>query len=143
MAEQRISTRSRLFWLGSRLLVVLVLLAVLVFFAPAAIVKTGLWKSILASATPELAHQLDVGSLKLRWLSPIEFHDVVVKDAGGQTLAQLPVVRGTKSLLQIALNSRDLGTFEVDDPKVAVVLRRDGSNVEDLLAKLPKSQSKA
>jgi hypothetical protein len=134
--------RSRLFWLGSRLLVVVVLLGILVFFAPQIIGGTGLWKSVLAITAPQLAPNINATAVQLGWLSPIEIRGLVVRDPAGQPLAEVPLVRSHKTLLAIALRSGDVGVFEITEPKANVVLRPDGSNAEDLLAKLPKSSGK-
>src|SRR4029453_11575936 len=134
---------SMLFWLGSRLFVVIVLLAGLAFFAPLLIGRTGIWKSILAVAAPELAGKIDAGSLQLSWLSPIEIRNLAVNGADGQPLAGAVLIRSHKTLLELALHSRDLGLFEVQDLNAKIVLRADGSNIEDFLATLPKSQSQS
>src|SRR4051812_2661930 len=134
--------RSRMFWLGSRLLVIVVLLGIVVFFAPQIIGGSGLWKSVLAIAAPQLAPQIDATAVQLAWLSPIEIRGLAVRDPAGQPLAEVPLVRSHKTLLAIVLNSRDVGTFDIAEPKANVVLRADGSNAEDLLAKLPKSSGK-
>jgi len=142
-AEQAKSSRggSRLRWLGLRLLVAFVLLAVLVFCAPLIVGGMGLWKTILATAAPPLAKQITAGSIELSWLSPIEIRGLAVRDADGQPLAEITRIRSHKTLLALAAGYPDLGTFAVEEPRVKLVLRPDGSNVEDLLAKLPKSES--
>jgi hypothetical protein len=132
---------SRLRWLVARSLFLLVLLAVLVLIAPSVLSASGVWKSVLNWAAPELAAQIDAGSLSLAWWSPIEVRDLVVKDEQGQPIAEVPLVRSQKSLWQIAANSQDLGTFEISQPKAKVVLRAGGSNIEDFLARLPKADS--
>lgn len=134
--------RSRLFWLVSRLFVLLLILAVLAYFAPVLIASTGLWKQILAATAPEIAKQVDAKSLQLTWLSPIEVRGLVVRDLSGQPLAEVSLIKSHKPLLAIALNSSNVGTFDIDQPRAKIVLRQDGSNVEDLLAKLPKSPGK-
>jgi hypothetical protein len=118
-------------------------LAILVGFAPTIIVKTGVWKSLLSMAAPEIAPHVQIGALRLSWFAPMELDKVALSDAAGQPLAEVAVVRSRKTLLGIALNPRDVGVFEVEEPRAVVQLRADGSNVEDLLAKLPKSQSKS
>src|SRR3954463_1171574 len=84
--------RSRLFWFGSRLFVVVMLLAILVFFAPQIIGGTGLWKSVLGIAAPQLAPQIDASAVQLAWLSPIEIRGLVVRAPAGQPLAEVPLV---------------------------------------------------
>ena len=117
----------------------LLLVGTIVFFAPIVIGRFGFWKQVLPLASPALAKQVNIASLQLGWFSPIEVRGLVIKD-GDQPLAELPLIRSRKTLLAIALNSKDVGTFEVDRPKAKLVPRRGGSNVEDFLAKLPKSQ---
>jgi len=63
---------SRLFWLGSRVFVLLLLLAGLAFFAPLLLASPGLWKQILAAAAPGIRKQVDAKTLQISWLSPIE-----------------------------------------------------------------------
>ncbi len=132
--------RSRLGWFASRLLVMLVLLGVLGLFAPTIISATGLWKSLLASAAPELAGKIEIGSLSLAWWSPVTVSNLTIRDELG-TLAEVPQVRSHRTLWQLATGYPDLGTFEITEPRANVVLRQDGSNVEDFLAKLPQDDS--
>ena len=93
---------SRLFRLLSRLFILLLLLAILGYFAPLIVARTGLWKQILAAAAPEIAKQIDAKSLQLNWLSPIEIRGLVVRDAAGQPLAEVPLIKSHKPLLAIA-----------------------------------------
>jgi hypothetical protein len=131
---------SRLVWLGSRLLVVLLLLGVLAFFAPLLIGSTGAWKSILASTAPKLAGKIDAAAVSLSWFSPVELKSLTVRDAAGQPMAEAASVRSRKTLLQLALSPQDLGTFDIEELKARIVLREGGSNIEDFQALLPKSQ---
>lgn len=135
--------RSWLFWLGSRLLVVAVLFGILAYFAPLLITSTGIWRQGLAQAVPELAPQIKVDGLDLSWFAPVEIRGLSVVDGQGHPLAAVPRLRSEKSLLGLALNLKNLGKFVIDEPKLTVILRPDGSNLEDLLAKLPKSESKS
>jgi translocation and assembly module TamB len=131
---------SRMFWWGSRLLVMLALCGVLALVAPSIISATGLWRSLLAAAAPEIAPQINAGSVSLAWWAPIEIKGLAVIDEQGQPLAEVASIRSNKTLFQLAANSQDLGTFEVTQPHAKVVLRADGSNIEDFLAKLPPSK---
>src|SRR5262249_39717221 len=74
---------SRLGWLFSRLLVVVVLLAVVAFFAPPLVATRSVWKKLLGIASPDLAKLVDAKSVHLGWLSPLEIRDAVVLDASG------------------------------------------------------------
>ena len=50
-----------------------------------------------------------------------------------RTVAEVAAVRGDKSLWALAMNHHDLGQFDIEQPNVHVVLRDDGSNLEDFL----------
>jgi translocation and assembly module TamB len=142
-APQRGRGGSRLVWFGSRLFVVALLLGSLAYFAPLLVTSTGIWKSVLAAAAPQLAGKIDAAALQLAWLAPIEIKGLVIRDPAGQPLAEVASIKSRKSLLEIALNRSDLGVFDVVDPKATITLRAAGSNVEDLLAVLPKSESQS
>jgi len=131
---------SRVSWLVSRLLVVVVLLGVVAFFVPPLLATRSVWKKLLAFASPDLAKQLDAKSVHLNWLSPLEIRDAVVLDVSGQPLATVGQIKSQKTLLALALGYPHLGTIEIVDPQAKVILRPDGSNVEDFLAKLSKKQ---
>ena len=124
-----------LFWRGGLLAVIL---AALVWFAPTIISTTGLWKPLLGQFVPPLAGRVDAGSLSLGWMSPIVVKDLVVRDEAGEVLAQIGVFQSEKTLLSLAQNQSDLGKFTLDEPQGRIVLRSDGSNVEDLIAQFAK-----
>ncbi|QDU30749.1 hypothetical protein ETAA8_58970 [Anatilimnocola aggregata] len=131
---------SRLGWFISRLVVMLLLLGVLVFFLPAIISQPAVWKAGLGFAAPELKDRIHIDSLSLGWLSDIRIKGLILKDDKGSVLAQVAEVASVKPLYALALNSNQLGKFRVLDPKASVVLRADGSNWEDFLKLLPKSE---
>ncbi|MCE9528576.1 MAG: hypothetical protein K8R36_21235 [Planctomycetales bacterium] len=122
-------------WRGGLLLAIL---AALAWFAPTLIATTGLWKPLLGRIVPPLSGKVDAGSLSLGWLSPIVVKDLVVRDEAGEVLAQVGIFRSEKTLLSLAQNQNDLGKFIVDEPQGRIVLRTDGSNIEDLLAQFAK-----
>src|SRR5262245_36107517 len=77
--EKTFKTRSssRLSWLISRLVVLAILVAVVVYFAPPLIASGGLWKKVLAIAAPELAKQIDAKSLQVGWFASLEIRELV------------------------------------------------------------------
>src|SRR5438128_1721407 len=83
-AIKRNRRRSWSFWLVSRLLVVMLILGVLAFFAPMLIGRAGFWKQLVAVAAPGIAQQVDIASLQLGWFSPIEIRGLAVRDNAGQ-----------------------------------------------------------
>jgi translocation and assembly module TamB len=130
--------RSRLL---RRVLIVGLLLAVLGWFAPWIAAATGLWKSLLAAAAPELDGKVDAKSLSLSWLSPIVARHVRVRDQNGQPLVEVESVRTQRSLLELVLYRDDLGHVLLTKPHLMLVLRHDGSNLEDFLAQLAKNST--
>lgn len=124
-----------------RVLVVGLLLAALGWFAPWIASATGLWKSLLATAAPELAGKIDAQSLSLSWLSPIVARQIRVRDQNGQPLAEVESVRTQRSLLELVLYPDDVGQVLLTKPHLLLVLRQDGSNLEDFLASLAKKST--
>jgi|GEM_PF-834785 len=133
---------SRLRWFVSRLMVMLLLLGVLVWFLPALASSSAVWKTGLSFAAPELTDRIAIESLSLGWFSSVRAKHVVLRDPQGNVLADVTELHSDKTLLQLAFDSTNLGKFRVLDPKANVVLRADGSNWEEFLKLLPKSESK-
>lgn len=133
---------SRFRWLLSRLIVMLVLLGVLAWFAPTIASFPAVWKTGLGYAAPDLKNCVEIESLSLGWMSAVRGTNLVLKDPQGNVLAQVKDFSSDKSLYQLALDTTNLGKFRVGDPQATVVLRADGSNWEDFLKLLPKSETK-
>ena len=123
-----------------RLFLCCLLLGGLLFFAPTIISSTPVWKSGIAWAAPQLAGKVEIGAVSLGWLSPVTLSQVTVLDIQGQPLARIGSVRTQNTLFALACNHKQLGTIVIDEPTARIVLRTDGSNVEDLLAELLTAQ---
>ncbi|HTN73997.1 MAG TPA: hypothetical protein VL096_02075 [Pirellulaceae bacterium] len=115
---------------------VLACLASLVWFAPSIVALTPLKEAIVDGAVPELHGQLRVGSVSVGWFSPVVAYNVVWRDLNGELIAEVPVLRVERSLTQLLGGASDLGTIRLQQPKLHLVLRDDGSNAEDALAAL-------
>ncbi|MFZ1936828.1 MAG: hypothetical protein WCB27_22375 [Thermoguttaceae bacterium] len=118
-----------------RLLTMLVTLGVVVWFLPVIIAQTPLLTWGLKMATADLNGSVSVKSASLGWLSPIEIQGIEVKDKCGKPVLSVDSVVGDRRLGAILFNYTNLGKFTLAGMKVSVVMRDDGSNVEDLLAK--------
>ncbi len=108
---------------------------VVVWLAPVIVVRSPLVNAILARATGKLNGTATVRSASFGWFSPIAIDGVVIRDQRGQTVAEIEHVSGDRSLFGIACNHRNLGRVRLQRPSLTLILRDDGSNVEDLLAK--------
>jgi translocation and assembly module TamB len=117
------------------LLPVGLLLLVLIWFAPAIIAHSFLLNWIIDRAAADLQGTVRVESASLGWLSPATVANLEIVDRQNQRLLQVAELSTDKSLLGFLLNATDLGKIQLDRPKLSVVSRLDGSNVEDVLAK--------
>ncbi len=115
---------------------ILVALALLVFFAPFIVAHTALRQQIVPAALPDFEGQCHIGSASLGWFSPIVLKDVVIVDAQGDPLLSAARVASDKSLWALVRDSRNLGLFRIDGPQLSVVLRPNGSNIEDAIGPL-------
>ena len=117
-----------------RWLICLLSAAVLVWLLPGIVAHTPMVTWILHAATSKLDGSVGVRSASLGWFSPIALSGIEVRDARGEPVIEAEEARSEKSLLAILWNRSSLGKFTVDKPKAAIEVRRDGSNLEDLLA---------
>lgn len=114
--------------------VVLLVLAALVWFAPTIVAKTGLRQTVVARFFPELKGTIHVGDASLGWLSPVELRDVTVTDPSGRPALTAARVVSSHTLLDLARNNGDLGTFTIESPVLTVVCEAGTTNVEQAIA---------
>ena len=100
-------------------------------------------RQVLAYLTADFDGQVASRGVSLGWFSPVVVQEVSIEDRQGQKLAQVEAVRTELSLLSLLLNSEELGVIHIDKPALTVVLRDDGSNLEDALASLLAKPSSA
>jgi translocation and assembly module TamB len=113
----------------------LLLLLGVVAAAPSLISWTPLGRQLIARFAP-VDGSVEVGSLSVGWFSPLTLTDVVARDPAGEVVAQVAAVRGDKPLWRLMTDRQDLGKFEIEQPSANLVLRADGSNLEDFLQPL-------
>jgi len=113
----------------------LAMLAVLVWLLPNIVAHSPLFGWIVRKAAADLNGTVSIQSVSLGWFSPITVSGFEVKDAEGKTVFSAPLLGSERSLAAILRDFKNLGRFYVHGPKLSLVLRDDGSNVEDLLAK--------
>ena len=61
-------------------------------------------------------------------------YGVRIEDRQGQALAQIEELCTESTLLSLLFDSQELGVVVLDKPAGTVVLRDDGSNLEDVLS---------
>jgi hypothetical protein len=133
-------------WL-KRLVIGTTLLAILVLVAPTIISNTPLRNAPLRLALNGIHGSVQAGAASLSWFSPISYSDIEIRDSQGNLLLSLPKIESQKSLFELITHLDNLGKFRIDRPQISLVLRRDGSNAEDVFNPLlasptPKPESK-
>jgi hypothetical protein len=118
-----------------RLAVAGLLLAVAVWFAPVVVAKTELRQAVLARVFADLDGKAASGSASLGWLSTVELRDVTVTDPAGRTALRAERVTSSRTLLALALDGSDYGTFTIERPVLEVVCEPGNTNVEQAIAK--------
>ena len=131
-AASPLPKRQRRSW---RLLAAPAIVAAVVWFLPAIIAHSPLLGWIIGRAAGDLNGSVAIQSASLGWLSPINAQGVEVCDAEGKPVLSATEVAGDRSLAALLMNHSNLGHFRLEKPKLALVLRDDGSNLEDVLAK--------
>ncbi len=125
-----------------RLAALVVLGLVVLALAPTVVVNTPLWNSALARATADVRGQVVCRTASLGWFSPLKLYDLEVRDLQGEVVLRAPEVRGQKGLLGL-IGGGPLGKFHVARPVVTIVVTREGSNIEDVLANYLNSEEPA
>ena len=112
----------------------LLLVVGLVAAAPTIISNTPLLHEAVQFATGDVNGTVTVQSANLGWFSPVQISKIVVKGAQGEAVAEIESVATEKTLLSLAKDYTTLGNIVIRQPRIRVVTRPGGSNVEDLIA---------
>lgn len=135
MAETPADPPRRRSWprkLGALLVVLLILLG----FAPQIVSKTPLLSKVVAMGTTELNGSVSLGSASLSWFSPPTVTGVGVLDAQGNTVCTADGVVCDQGLLDFITAPSKLGRIKIDRPAFALTVKPDGTtNLEQVIAK--------
>lgn len=125
------------FWRDRRFVPAMVALAVVLVFGmlPWVVAHSPLVSAILQRSTADLEGTVRAKSASLGWFSPVVLYGVEVYDRQGNLVLEVPRLVGDKALLALLFETASLGRFQLDAPKLHLVLREGGSNLEDLLAR--------
>lgn len=125
--------------LRNGLIVILLLLGVGVYFAPAIIAGTPLRNSLLQTAL-KLDGTITVGSASLGWFSSVAADDIQIRDAEGDVVIEVAKVRTEKNLVGLLLDFGNVGRVEVERPSVHAVCQEKETNLEQVFAELLRSE---
>jgi len=109
---------------------------IVVWLIPAIVAHSPILNRIVAVSTKQLHGKVTVRSASLGWLSPPTVSGVELHDEEDQPLLEVPHAAGDRSLLSMLCNWSQLGRIRIERPTLHLVLRDDGSNLEDVLADL-------
>ena len=116
-------------WLGAA-----VLLLALLWLLPAIVANSPLRDWVLSSAVADLKGSVRARSASLGWFSLPRLSGLEIRDEQGQTVLEIPQIETDRSLLSLLWDYSRLGRIRLQRPALNVVVREDGSNVEDVLA---------
>ncbi len=107
-----------------------------VWLAPIIAGHTPLRNLALSSLGSELNGTVTASSASFGWFSPVQLHDIEVRDDRGDLVLKVPTVKTSRTLRQIIFDSANVGYIQLHKPQLHVVLEKNGSNVERLLSKI-------
>jgi len=119
---------------------VLLLLLILILILPNVVTMMGLEQRAVNMFTGDLNGQLKIGRASAGWFQPLTLKNVTLLDENEQPVVSVAEVKSSKRLWSFAsgalgdLGKADFGHFELTQPVVNLQLRKNGSNLEDVLA---------
>ena len=116
-----------------RLLITLVVLLAIVLFAPTIVLRTPLRGQLLTQLVPPEVGTLTVKQLTVGWLTPISAEGIELVDTAGNRLLVVDRLTIDRTIVSLLQNRRDLGTIRLENPTVRVLVRSDGSTLEDAI----------
>jgi hypothetical protein len=88
----------------------------------------------LGAASLRIHGRATVGAASLGWFSPPALTDLKVVPREGPPLLMAPIIAIDRSLWQIVTHGH-LGQVRIERPELHLLIRKDGSNLEDLLGR--------
>lgn len=117
-----------------RALILLGLLGLAVWFAPAIVARTPLLNVALRSITSDVRGMVTARDASLGWLSPVVLRDLELRDREGQLVGRADRLTGETPLWNLVLNPSRLSRVTLEHPEFHVVVTTEGSNLEEVLA---------
>ncbi len=107
----------------------LLLLAIVVAVLPTLVGSRWIYEPFLKRLAAN-DFRVSVGEIYLRWLSPVRFGDIAIRQESGQQLITIEQIKTDRSLIGHLLGGRQLGRIEIHQPNISVELLKDGSNLQ-------------
>ena len=124
--SKAIVPRRRRWWVASMAIVLVVLLL------PNLIGWTGTHQWLINWACASLPGKVQIEKLSCGWFQPIRLSGVTIEDDSGEPLLTLDSLVSDRSLVAW-IRGTDLGSLEVRQPRLNLVLEPQGSNLESFI----------
>jgi len=89
---------------------------------------------VLRAALPPLHGTATARSASLGWFSPISFEGIEIRSPDGEPVVSIDRFQGDRPLWRLLFAPGDLGRFEIQRPRVAVVATEQGTNLREVFA---------
>jgi hypothetical protein len=109
-------------------------LAAIAWIAPRVLVLTALRDRPLQAAFAGIDGSVSSGAAVWGWLGGIEYRDILLRDRTGRALVAVPRLLVDRSLAQLVIDPRNLGTVRLVGAEALIDVRAGGSSLEDVLA---------
>lgn len=104
-------------------------LLLVIIFLPTALGSRWIYQPLVSQLAADDFH-LQVDSVRLRWLSPLQLSGVTIRQEGGPALVTIAGVKTDRGLLSYLLGGRRMGRVVISDPVLDVQLLKDSSNLQ-------------
>jgi hypothetical protein len=135
-----IKKRRRPLLIGLSTLAILAILTIA--FLPSILGSKWIYQKLVDQLKVE-GFQLQIDNAKLAWLQPIAINGINLEQLNApndrRNLLSIDSIASNRSLLGYLLNGRNLGKITIKNPKLAVELLEDSSNLEKLTRSLENS----
>lgn len=99
---------------------------------PTLIARTELRNVLLPWLQPGLPEGTRIDSAELGWTSPIVLRGIALPDHSRQPMLGIEELRIERTLWELLRDPSHIGTLLIRGPELTVVIRADGSNVQDV-----------
>ncbi len=113
----------------------------LAYFLPTIVANSPLNRWVLDPIEEQLNGEVRYQAASLGWFSPVVISGVTVADPDKNLVASIAQLSTSTSLIDLLNDPLSPGPITLRQPSVKAVLRRDGSNIEDLIQPLLQDSS--
>lgn len=118
---------------GRRWLYALLAIVTLVLFLPNIVTMLGLQQQAVNMFAGDIDGELKIGRMTAGWFQPVTIRNVSLFDRDGQAVLSIAEIKSSRRLWSL-LRTDDYGHFDIKQPVVSLHLKKNGSNLEDVLA---------